>query len=73
MTSSKIKCNGCPETFWPFDSVGSNYELCQECWEKVCDREWWRAVQSLQTRCDELDKANRDLLDRFIDSKREGK
>ena len=29
------------ETTWPSDDMAETREICQDCWEKQCDREWW--------------------------------
>ena len=36
-----IQCSGCPCRFESHDSVGSDFRLCQDCWEAECSRLWW--------------------------------
>ena len=38
--SEKCEC-GQPHDDWPNGNGGL---LCQDCWEKHCDAEWWDAV-----------------------------
>jgi hypothetical protein len=41
---------GKPSDGWP---DGNGGELCQECWESVCDKSWWEAVLAI-SRDDDL-------------------
>jgi len=38
----KQKCKNCGET--TKDSLAEELELCQECWEDECDKDWWTAI-----------------------------
>lgn len=43
------KCSDCGrvvdgEMTWPGEQTG---EICQECWESYCSREWWKAVNAI--------------------------
>jgi len=42
-----MKCARCEHIFAPADSVGGNFDLCQDCWESECSRSWWVFVAAL--------------------------
>lgn len=42
-----MKCARCEHVFAPADSVGGNFDLCQDCWESECSRSWWVLVAAL--------------------------
>lgn len=36
--------------WWPYNpELGRWTEQCQECWETECSREWWKAVDQINT------------------------
>jgi len=45
----EIICS-CGGHFLPIDSIGSNYGLCQLCWEDFCASLWWRELAGYTTR-----------------------
>ena len=38
---------GAQETTWPSDDLSELREICQDCWEKQCDKSWWEMVAQL--------------------------
>jgi hypothetical protein len=42
------KCKNCGET--TKDSLAEDLNLCQECWEDECDKDWWREVRKLKVK-----------------------
>jgi len=40
-------CKKCRQEFWEEDSTGSDFDLCQDCWEADCDKSWWQMVEAL--------------------------
>jgi len=42
-----MKCKRCKRKFNGCDSIGSDLDLCQDCWELECDEEWWAMVTCL--------------------------
>jgi hypothetical protein len=44
----KFKCKNCGES--TKDSLAEELNLCQECWEKECDKDWWRKVKNLKVK-----------------------
>lgn len=42
-----MTCTDCGCDFTSDDSIGSHESLCQGCWERMCDREWWDAVDTV--------------------------
>jgi|YNPMSStandDraft_1061717.scaffolds.fasta_scaffold161563_2 DNA-directed RNA polymerase beta' subunit len=42
------KCKNCGET--TKDSLAEELELCQECWEDECDKDWWKEVAKLKVK-----------------------
>jgi hypothetical protein len=43
-----MNCNRCQSDFDTSDSVGSDFVLCQDCWERECSWQWWATVAALQ-------------------------
>lgn len=41
----KDKCK-CGKNFNENNSIGSEFGLCQDCWEAQCDKEWWEIMPS---------------------------
>jgi hypothetical protein len=41
----KILCKDCGEA--TKDSIAEELDLCQECWEDECDKDWWKEVKNL--------------------------
>lgn len=39
--SPPLQCKIGPATFREEESVGSYFNLCQDCWEKQCDDDFW--------------------------------
>ena len=41
-------CECCQSPIAVGDSVGSDFALCQDCWERKCSEDWWEflAVRS---------------------------
>ena len=42
-----IPCARCRTEFEPADSVGSDFQLCQDCWECDSSRMWWSMIAAL--------------------------
>ncbi|WP_417848795.1 hypothetical protein [Thalassoglobus sp.] len=42
-----IPCARCRTEFEPADSVGSDFQLCQDCWERDSSRMWWSVIAAL--------------------------
>jgi hypothetical protein len=42
------KCKRCNQLI--DDSIAIDLNLCQKCWEEVCDKDWWREVRKLKFR-----------------------
>ncbi|MBX3452790.1 MAG: hypothetical protein KF777_24855 [Planctomycetaceae bacterium] len=42
-----IPCARCRTEFEPADSVGSDFQLCQDCWERDSSRLWWSMIAAL--------------------------
>jgi len=40
------KCKRCGQSI--DDSIAIDLNLCQECWEDECDKDWWREVRKLK-------------------------
>ena len=34
-------CKRCNTDFRKEDSTGSDFDLCQDCWEVEADKKWW--------------------------------
>lgn len=43
-----MNCSGCQTEFEASDSIGSDFALCQDCWERECSWQWWAIVAALQ-------------------------
>ncbi len=41
-------CERCQSTFEASNSIGSDFALCQDCWERECSWQWWAIVAALQ-------------------------
>lgn len=41
-------CERCRADFESADSIGSDFALCQDCWEQECSWHWWVMVAALQ-------------------------
>jgi hypothetical protein len=39
-----LQCTKCPEVFAADESIGSAYNLCQDCWEAECGDSWWDMI-----------------------------
>jgi len=37
-------CSRCRAEFESHESLGNDFQLCQDCWERECSRLWWMAV-----------------------------
>ena len=42
------KCKNCGET--TKDSLAEELELCQDCWEDECDKDWWEEIKKLKVK-----------------------
>lgn len=42
-----VHCVCCRTEFEPADSVGSDFHLCQDCWERDCSQMWWSMIAAL--------------------------
>lgn len=42
-----MMCTACKELFVDSDSLGSEYQLCQMCWESFCASSWWQEIELL--------------------------
>lgn len=42
-----MNCSRCQAEFEASDSIGSDFLLCQDCWEQDCSRQWWALVALL--------------------------
>lgn len=40
-------CSRCRLEFADGDSIGSDFQLCQDCWEAACSDQWWSIVAAL--------------------------
>ena len=40
-------CSRCRTELELSDSIGSDFQLCQDCWEHECSRLWWSAIAAL--------------------------
>lgn len=38
---NRMQCLLCAAVFDSSESLGSYEQLCQDCWEELCDQEWW--------------------------------
>lgn len=43
-----MNCSRCRVAFESADSIGSDFALCQDCWERECSWQWWAMVAALQ-------------------------
>lgn len=41
-------CERCQTEFEAGDSIGSDFALCQDCWERECSWQWWAMVAALE-------------------------
>jgi hypothetical protein len=41
-----VRCGLRPSENWPADTRG---ELCTDCWEHQCSREWWGVVNAINS------------------------
>jgi len=39
------KCKRCNQSI--DDSIAIDLNLCQECWEDECDKDWWEEIKKL--------------------------
>ena len=46
-------CSRCRTEFELSDSIGSDFRLCQDCWEHECSRLWWSMIAALAPSEDE--------------------
>jgi hypothetical protein len=44
-----MNCSRCSTAFGLVASIGSDFALCQDCWESECSRQWWAMVAALQS------------------------
>ena len=42
-----MTCKKCKIEFEEKDSIGDEFDLCQDCWELDCDEAWWEMVRNL--------------------------
>ena len=48
MVEELIACKTCETPFAESDSIGSNFGLCQDCWEHEADESWWQTCEAIQ-------------------------
>jgi len=52
------------ELTWPSAKGAGTYDICQDCWEDQCDREWWLRL-NLQDVLEEAGKSDAEATERL--------
>ena len=53
MVDELIGCKTCETPFAASDSIGSDFGVCNDCWEHEADESWWQTCAAIQKDLDE--------------------